>query len=106
VNEKVTMLKTHERIITAQDLAQGVSTALTNARRQPLVITDGGRPAAYLLSVELFDDLMMQLAAWEESEMVDAISVAEDQFAAGAYKTLEQARAIAEAAWKAQESNE
>jgi prevent-host-death family protein len=100
------MLKTHERIITAQDLAQEVHTALTNARQEPLVITDAGRPAAYLLSVELFDDLMRQLATWEETELATAIAVAEEQFTKGAYKTLEEARVIAEAAWKEQESSE
>jgi PHD/YefM family antitoxin component YafN of YafNO toxin-antitoxin module len=51
------MLSAHERIIAAQDRAEEVHTALKNAQQEPLVVTEDGRPAAYLISVELFDHL-------------------------------------------------
>jgi len=100
------MLKTRERIITTQDLAQDVDSAISNAQREPLVVTESGRPAAYLISIELFDSLVAQLEALEEAELTTSIAAGEKQFAQGAYKTVAEARIIAEAAWQDQESNE
>ena len=100
------MLKTRERIITVQDLVQDVDSAISNAQREPLVVTESGRPTAYLISVELFDALVAQLEALEEAELVTSIAVGEEQFARGAYKTAAEARAITEAAWPDQELDE
>ena len=97
------MLKTNERIITSEDLAQAVDVALTNVQQEPVVITENGRPAAYLISIELFDALTAQLEAQEALELATNITVAEDQFAQGKFKTLEQAQALAEAKWSEQE---
>ena len=49
------MLKTKERIITAQDLAEATTQAIANAQQEPLVVMENGRPAAYLISVDMFD---------------------------------------------------
>jgi prevent-host-death family protein len=84
------MLKTHERIVAAQDLAQQVETVLANAQREPLIITEHGRPAAYLISVELFDKLMAELEALDHIELVTNIAAGEKQFDEGAYKALEE----------------
>ncbi|MCI0397833.1 MAG: type II toxin-antitoxin system prevent-host-death family antitoxin [Chloroflexi bacterium] len=100
------MLKTNERIITAEDLADQVHTAITNAQQEPLVVTEDGRPAAYLISVELFDTMLAQLETLEAAELVANLAAGEEQFARGAYKTLAEARTIAEAAWQAYESAE
>lgn len=100
------MLKTRERIITVQDLGAEAATALANAQKEPLVVTENGRPAAYLISVDLFDALVTQLEAIEQAELKAAIAVADEQFDQGAYKTLEEAMALAEAAWKDQEAME
>jgi prevent-host-death family protein len=100
------MLRTHERIITTQELAKQVQKAMANAKREPLVVTEEGRPAAYLISVELFDSLIAHLEALEEAELVTNIAIGERQFARGAYKTLEDARAIAESTWQEQLSGE
>jgi len=99
------MLKTHERIITAQDLAEGTPKALANAQKEPLVVTENGRPAVYMISVDLFDALVGQLEAIENAELKAALVAAEEQFANGAFKTLEEATALAEAAWQQQESS-
>lgn len=94
------MLKTHECIITIQDLAQQVEKAMSNAKREPLVVIENGRPAAYLISVELFDALIAQLEALEAAELATNIALGEQQFVGGAYKTLADIRAIAEATWQ------
>jgi prevent-host-death family protein len=99
------MLKTHERIIPAQDLAQQVEVALANAQQEPLIITEHGRPAAYLISIELFDKLMAELDALDHAELVTNIAAGEKQFDEGAYKTLEEAEAIIEAFWNRPESD-
>jgi PHD/YefM family antitoxin component YafN of YafNO toxin-antitoxin module len=45
-------LKTKERIITAQDLAEATTQAIANAQQEPLVMTEKGRPAAYLINAK------------------------------------------------------
>ena len=99
------MLKTRERIITTQELAQVVARAISNAQREPVVVLERGRPAAYLISVELFDALVAQLEVLEEAELVTSIAVGEEQFAQGAYKTAAEARVIAAGVWHDQESD-
>jgi prevent-host-death family protein len=99
------MLKTHERIVAAQDLAQQVETVLANAQQEPLIITEHGRPAAYLISVELFDRLMAELEALDNSELATNISAADKQFKEGTFKTLEEAEAIVEAFWRQLETD-
>lgn len=90
------MLKTKERIITAQDLAAATNKALSNARQEPLVVTENGRPAAYLVSVEMFDALLSRLETLEASELLEGIAQGEAQFKRGAFKTLDEARSIAD----------
>jgi len=94
------MLTTRERIITAQELARQVNVALANAQQEPLVVTESGVPAAYLISVDLFDKLIERLTNLSDAELKTAIALGEEQFAQGAYKTLDQAEAILEAAWR------
>ena len=94
------MLKTKERIITVEELTGQPHQALTNAKQEPLVILEDGRPTAYLISVDLFDSLMAQLEMQERDEVSAGIAQGEAQFAEGAYKTLDEARSIAEEAWK------
>ena len=94
------MLPTRERIITAEDLAKGTDKALSNAQSEPLVVTENGRPTAYLISVELFDALVAQLAALDDAELRAAIDMGEKQFEQGAYKTLAEATALAEKNWQ------
>ncbi len=38
------MLNTHDRIITVQDLVKKGSRAIANAKKEPLVVTENGRP--------------------------------------------------------------
>ena len=94
------MLPTHERIITAEDLAKRTNKVLSNAQAEPLVVTENGRPAAYLISVELFDALVAQLAALDDAELRASIDVGEQQFKQGAYKTLDEATKLAEQSWQ------
>lgn len=49
------------------------------------------------------DDLETQLNEREIAELAGALAIAERQFAEGAYKTLEEAKAIAEASWRDKE---
>jgi prevent-host-death family protein len=86
------MLKTTEKIITVEDLAQEVHQAVSNAQREPLIVTENGRPTAYLISIELFDSLVAQIEAVENTELINGIAVGEEQFARGDYKTVEEAR--------------
>ena len=97
------MLKTRERIITTQDLAEGTQKAISNAQSEPLVVTENGRPAAYLISVDLFDTIIAQLSNMDDAELRANIDVGEQQFAQGAYKTLAEAANLAELAWQTQE---
>lgn len=94
------MLTTHERIITVEELAARAKKAVDNAQQEPLVVTENGRPSAYLISVELFDRLVAQLGVIEDAELQAYLAVGERQFAQGVYKTLAEA---AEPAWQAQE---
>jgi PHD/YefM family antitoxin component YafN of YafNO toxin-antitoxin module len=98
------MLKTRDRIISAQDLARQVQVALANAQQEPLVVLDSSEPAAYLISVELFDRILAYFDAANDEELLAALSVAEAQFAQGKYKTLEEAEAILAAAWHQSEA--
>ena len=97
------MLKTKERIITSQDLAGATRQAIANAQQEPLVVTENGRPAAYLISVDMFDALLSHLETLETSELLEGIDRGERQFRQGQFKTLDEAVAIAEAAWQSEE---
>ena len=88
------MLKTKERIITVEDLADATTQAIANAQQEPLVVTENGRPAAYLISVDMFDALLAHLEIIEKSELLAGIDQGEEQFKQGAFKTLDEARAI------------
>ena len=100
------MLNTNERIITVQDLAKDGSHVIANAKKEPLIITENGRPAVYMISVELFDALVNQLEMIEHAELKSYIAASEKQFSAGQYKTLEDATTLIEAAWKKLETSE
>ena len=97
------MLTTKERIITAEDLSDSTTQAIANAQREPLIVTENGRPAAYIISVDMFDALIAHLDTLEKSELLAGIARGESQFEQGAFKTLDEARAIAEAAWQTAE---
>jgi PHD/YefM family antitoxin component YafN of YafNO toxin-antitoxin module len=64
-----------------------------------VIVTENGRPAAYLISVELFDSLITQLEVLEEEKVIAGIAAGEEQFTRGEFKTLAEARAIAGKAW-------
>jgi prevent-host-death family protein len=97
------MLKTTERIITITDLQHDPDTVVRNAQKRPLVITAEGRPAAYVLGVEMFDALMEQLLELEREELIANIGEGKKQFDSGDYLTLKEAVAAAETVWQAQE---
>ena len=63
------MLKTTERIISEADLQKEITTALRNAQNEPLIITQDGRPTAYLISVDLFDALLESLAQLDDMKL-------------------------------------
>ena len=82
------MLKTKERIITAQDLAEATTQAIANAQQEPLVVTENGRPAAYLISVDMFDALLDHLETIEKSELLAGIAQGEEQFKRRGFQNL------------------
>ncbi len=94
------MLKTTERIITTEMLGRETATAVQNAQQEPLVITEAGQPAAYFISVALYDSLMAHLQQLEQSELLAGIEIGEQQFSQGQFKTLEEAAQLAEARWQ------
>ncbi len=97
-------MKTTDWIVTASDLQADPSVMLENAKQRPLIVTDAGRPSAYMLSVEMFDALVDRLLELEQLELVTNITEGEQQFDAGQYVTLQAALETAEAKWQAQES--
>lgn len=99
------MLKTRERIITVDDLSQESHAALQNAKKEPLIVLEDGLPVAYLISIELFDSLMAHINGLEMEELANNLIVAEKQFSQGAFKSLDEASAIAESAWENAEQN-
>jgi prevent-host-death family protein len=99
------MLKTRERIITISDLQQDPDTVLQNAQQQPLLVTAGGRPAAYVFGVEMFDALMERLLDLERNELVASIAEGERQFDSGRYLSLRDAAARAESRWQTEEES-
>jgi len=96
------MLKTRERIITLADLQTEPAVVLQNAQKQPLVVTEGGKPVVYMLSVEVFDELMERLLALEQEELRENILKGEEQFELGDFFSLQEALAEAEMAWQTQ----
>ena len=93
------MLKTKERIMTSQDLVEATAQAIVNAQPEPLVVTKDGRPAAYLISVDMFDALLAHLDTIEKSKLLAGIAQGKEQFNKGAFKTLDEARATVGAVW-------
>lgn len=97
-------MKTTDWIVTASDLQANPGVVLQNAKQRPLIVTEGGRPSAYVLSVEFFDHLVEHLLELERSELVTNMAEGERQFAAGQFVTLKDAVSAAEAKWQAQEN--
>jgi prevent-host-death family protein len=56
------------------------------ARKDPVLITQHGRPAAYLLDVATYDELRRKL------EVLEGLALGEDAIRAGKVLTREQAR--------------
>ena len=98
------MLKTTDWIVTIEDVAQNITTVLKNAKKQPLIVTEDGRPSAYVLSVEIFDRMFGQLIQQEESQFSANVTEGERQFSKGEFVTLKAALAAAETKWQAQEA--
>jgi prevent-host-death family protein len=97
-------MKTTDWIVTASDLQANPGVVLKNAKQRPLIVTEGGRPSAYVVSVELFDRLLDYLLELERSQLVTNLAEGERQFAASQFVTLQEAVAAAEEKWQAQES--
>ncbi len=88
------------------NLQHDPNTVVQNAQERPLVVTAEGRPAAYVLGVDMFDALMEQLIELEREELIANIVEGEKQFDSGEYLTLKEAIAATETAWQVQESSE
>jgi prevent-host-death family protein len=97
-------MKTTEWIITKSDLQHHPNIVLNNAKQRPLIVTNEGRPSAYVLSVDMFDSLLERLLELEHAELGSNIATGERQFEAGSYLTLKDAVAVAEVKWQSQES--
>ena len=100
------MPKITERIISEADLQKEITTALRNAQNEPLIITQDGRPTAYLVSVDLFDALLERLAQLDDMELRGAVGQAEAEFESVAFNTLEEAQQIVEALWQSKANSE
>jgi prevent-host-death family protein len=68
------MLKTTEWIVTTTEAQQNLGVLLKNARQRPFIITEDGRPSAYVVSVELFDFLCRGYAT-ETGSLVAMVSL-------------------------------
>lgn len=98
------MLKTTEWIVTTTELQQNVSIVLDHAQQRPLIVTQDGKPAAYVVSVDFFDSFLERLIELERQELGNNLEVAEQQFKSGAYLKLAEAIQAAESRWQAQET--
>lgn len=85
------MLKTRERIIPFSDLSKQGRKILDNAQKTPVIVTDDGRPAVYLVNVELFDEIVERLALLEKAQLAVFIATAEKQFENGNHYSLNEA---------------
>lgn len=97
-------MKTTDWIVTAADLQADPTVILKHAQQQPLIVTEAGRPSAYVLSVELFDAMVERLTELEAYELASNVAQAEEQFASGQFVSLQEAVAILEANWQADEA--
>lgn len=97
-------MKTTDWILTTADLQANPAIVLKHAKERPLIVTEAGRPSAYVLSVELFDALVERLAELEENELATNIAQAEEQFATGQYLRLQDAVAALEEKWQHDEA--
>ena len=77
-------------------MAETTTQAIANAQQEPLVVTENGRPAAYLINIDMLDALLAHLETIEKSELLAGIALGEKQLKQGAFKTLEEARTIAQ----------
>jgi hypothetical protein len=68
------------------------------------VQTGNMNPAIDLDRLNLLGQLFTHLEAVDEAELKTAVAVGEEQFAQGDYKTIEEAEATLEAAWKGLET--
>jgi prevent-host-death family protein len=100
----MTMLKTTDWIIPTTELQSNLTTVLENAQQRPLVVTNEGKPAAYVVSVEFFDRLVARLLEYEQAALQSNIATGEEHFATGNFLTLTEALRLAEDRWQAQES--
>lgn len=98
------MLKTTDWILTVDDVTRDASAVLKNAKKQPLIVTENGRPSAYVLSVEIFDQMFGKLVAQEELQLTTNVTEGELQFDSGKFVTLKAALAAAESKWQVQEA--
>ena len=97
------MLKTTDWIVTSSDVQKNLGTVLKNAQQRPLIITEEGRPTAYVLSIEMFDQLFERVLELDRTELDSNLVEGEKQFVTGNYITLAEALKTAEARWQAAE---
>ncbi len=97
-------MKTTDWIVTTADLQADPAIILKHAKERPLIVTDAGRPSAYVLSVELFDAMVERLAELEENEISLNIAQAEEQFSSGQFVSLQEAMAVLEEKWQRDEA--
>ncbi len=98
------MLKTTDWIVTVDDVTNNASAVLKNAKKRPLIVTENGRPAAYVLGVEIFDEMFAELSQRDGTYLSTNVSEGDRQFAEGNFVTLKAAMEAAEAKWQAQEA--
>ncbi len=97
-------MKTTDWIVTTADLQADPAIILKHAKERPLIVTEAGRPSAYVLSVEFFDAMVERLTELEENELAINIAQAEEQFASGQFVSLQDAVSVLEAKWQHDEA--
>lgn len=92
-----------DNIITVTDLQRQASKFIDQAKKEPVVITQRGRPTALLVDAQMYRAMAERLCELEDQEMVRMIEAASKEFEAGRGIPHDEAVARLRAAWQGRE---
>ncbi len=75
--------------MTQTELQRNPRVVIQNAKDTPVAVTARGKPVAYVISVDMFDEIMQRVRQLEDQEFKLMMELAERQFAAGDYVSQE-----------------
>lgn len=88
-----------DNIVTVSDLQRRTSQFIKRARKEPIIITQRGRPTALLVNAERYMAMVERLRELEDRELSRMIEQAKAEFEAGEGVPHEEAVVQIRAAW-------